>query len=116
MPKLDEFQVRTVLSAAWDVRRKNSELRSTRLSEGPRISVNEYCLLEKLLGSFSSDRGRNLDELDKMRTQNQAEISRFLQKQKAAVVKHSSSIKNSQARGVTGRRKAVEHLTSVRSE
>lgn len=116
MAKFDEFHVRTALSAARDVRRKNSELRSTRHSEGPRISVNEYCLLEKLLGSFSSDRGRNLDELDKMRTQNQAEISRFLQKQKTAIVKHSSSIKNSQAHGVISRRKAVEHLTSVRSE
>jgi hypothetical protein len=116
MPKLDESHLRTALSAARDLRRKNSRLRSTKVSEGPQIPGNECWFLEKLVGPFSADRGRNLDELDKMRRQNQAEISRFLQKQKAAAVRHSSQLNESQAHGVIGRRKAIEHMTSRRSD
>jgi hypothetical protein len=116
VPNLDEFHIRTALLAARDVRRKNSKLRSTNRSEDPRTAVNEYWFLEKLLGSQSPDRGRHLDELDKIRSQHQAEIGRFLQKQKAAVVKHSSSIKDSQAHGVIGRRRAIERMTSSRNE
>jgi hypothetical protein len=51
-----------------------------------------------------------------MREQNQTEISRFLQKQRAAAVKHSWQVNESQAHGVVGRRKAIEHTTSRRSD
>jgi hypothetical protein len=116
MPKLDEFHLRTALSAARDLRRKNSRLRSTKVGESPQILGSDSWFLEKLVGPFSADRGRNLDELEKMRRQNQTEISGFLQKQKAAAVKHSSRVNESQAHGVAGRRKAIEHVTSRRSD
>jgi hypothetical protein len=56
----------------------------------------------------------DVSELDKIRSQDQTEIRRFLEKKKAAVIKHSSSVKDALHSDVASWRKTTEHLVSLR--
>ena len=114
MPKFDESQMKSALSAIREARRKSSSVQQVDPSERARILANRRAI-EKLVASAYAKAGLEIEQFDKILAQNQTELRRISEKQRADAVKFASSIKDTLRYGVENRRKTLDHLTTITS-
>jgi hypothetical protein len=107
---INETEIRTALSVAKDARRKYSCLRQENLSQRAQIQANQRNRSERLLSSTLTGTGHDIMELEKICEQTQVEMGQFLEKQKSAVIKRSSSVKDTLRYRTDARRKVIEGL------
>lgn len=111
MPELEEKQIRAASATARDVRRKYLNLVGhANIEERSRISAGQRRHPAGLL----TGAGPDIDEFDNTRARNRTEMRQFLQKQKIAVAKRSSEVKEALHYGIEARRRATEYLASSR--
>jgi hypothetical protein len=109
MPEFNESQLKTILSAAKDARRKSANLRRADITEHSQIRMSQRPV-ENLAASHLTTAGFEIDKLEKIREQHQTELRRILEERKADAVKHSYDAKDAIRYGVDSRLKNVELL------
>ncbi|MBJ6723122.1 hypothetical protein [Geomesophilobacter sediminis] len=116
MRQFTQEELKGALALAKDKRRRCSTLLSqANFYERTRLLAHRGRFDAKLLEPCLNSLGRS-SELDGILEQNQTEMRRFLEKQRAAMVKQSETQSDTLAYGITSRRRAVEHLAAVKNQ
>jgi hypothetical protein len=113
---INENQIRAAWSLANDARRKNIRFRQENLRERSRIFGKWSSSHEKILASLLTKEEGGADELNKIRSQTQADVRRLLQKQRDTVARQSSMAEKALHHVVESRREATEHVISLRNK
>lgn len=109
-------EIKGALTLAKEKRRRCSTLlNQANFYERTRLLAHRGRFDAKLLEPCLVSQGRT-SELEGILEQNQSEMRRFLEKQRAAMVKQSQNLSETLTYGVVSRRRAVEHLAALKNK
>ncbi|HZO86709.1 MAG TPA: hypothetical protein VFB38_00115 [Chthonomonadaceae bacterium] len=117
MPGMNEAQIKAALAAAKGLdaareARRNLDLRQANLSQRLPIRANRRAV-GNLLTPLLTKAGLELDEFEKIRAHNQAELRRLLEQQKAEAIQQSSSVKRTLRSEVASLHKLLQQVTTL---
>lgn len=110
MPALNEAQIRAALTAAKSSQRRYADLLLQSRASKPTRRVAERTALETLLAKPMGCRRCDAGAFEAIRSRHEDEARRYLEKQKAAVLRLSPAVRETLRARAASRRKELEHL------